>query len=291
MRKVKAAFHEHLRTCSRITPDLVSRTLDKARERLGPGGVFGVINFNSRTSEDPRWNQFAEHSINHGIKDFGNSLYFPAYDLLAIRGQEIPTQIGHLLAICLPKGVNISHGLSFPYTVKQINEAGGLAIVDHPFGKDGCGKRLQNFRESLEGVFGYEVFNAEVSPQSFGQANRRAKNELVYINALKNKVLPIISQDGHSLYEFARTHMDIFMPQSYSSFHGPNFSESVKNSLVDGVKLAYINHLESKKDRVSGTIGAVDHIADLILLTALGKMGFDHNTQIAPAFEKFGIYI
>ncbi|ELZ19795.1 PHP domain-containing protein [Haloterrigena salina JCM 13891] len=75
-------------------------------------------------------------------------------DLLVIIGCEVSTADGHLLAL----GVDAAPepGRPLPQTARAVREAGGVAIVAHPFQRSRHGAR----RAAIENVDGVEVYNA-----------------------------------------------------------------------------------------------------------------------------------
>ena len=90
----------------------------------------------------------------------------PDYGLLGIPGVEVSTRDGHLLAI----GVETrpQRGRPLAETVERVREAGGVAIVPHPFQRSRHGVRKGN----LTDCDAVETYNSMVFT---GYRNRRAK--------------------------------------------------------------------------------------------------------------------
>ena len=78
--------------------------------------------------------------------------------ILIIPGIEVKSKEGDILALNVKE--KIPNKLSAKETIKKIKEAGGLAIIPHPFGW------FCSFREDLEGLIkeidGIEIFNASL---------------------------------------------------------------------------------------------------------------------------------
>jgi hypothetical protein len=53
--KIKADLHNHLRTSSNISYSDFNNSIDIALDRLGSGGMFGMINF-----DDKRYEKYIE---------------------------------------------------------------------------------------------------------------------------------------------------------------------------------------------------------------------------------------
>jgi predicted metal-dependent phosphoesterase TrpH len=93
----------------------------------------------------------------------------PDLGLVGIPGLEVSTADGHLLAL----GVRelIPAGRPFAETVDLIHEAGGTAIVPHPFHESRSGAGTVVDRDTLASVDAVEVYNSRLLT---GRGNRRA---------------------------------------------------------------------------------------------------------------------
>jgi len=94
----------------------------------------------------------------------------PEYGLLGIPGVEVTTAAGHVLALGVDR--EIPRGLSFGETLGRIHDAGGIAVVPHPY---------QELRQGVLGVISeadivaadaIEVYNSRLLT---GRANRQAR--------------------------------------------------------------------------------------------------------------------
>jgi hypothetical protein len=298
MRTIKSDPHHHLRTSGHITPDIVQRSLAKAEERLGKGGILGVINFNpSETEMDQRWDLFRKHvQEKYNSISTGNGLYLPAPDLLIIRGQEIPTQEGyHILLLGTQEDQNITNHSSLEKVLTEGRAFGALIIADHPFHKAGIGPYLQQHPEEYKRFDGYEVFNrtASLPLPGYAQANQKALKEFqeVQIKHMHPTLFAFESTDGHSPSEVGRTYMTIEMSENYETYR--DAPEKVIKEMREGYVLSTTFWREFKTHANPGYLGAIKHLfIDLPILIAARKfLGLDPNKQTAPFLEKFGINI
>jgi predicted metal-dependent phosphoesterase TrpH len=94
----------------------------------------------------------------------------PEYGLVGIPGMEVTSAAGHVLAF----GVEelIPAGLSFRETVGRIHEAGGIAVVPHPFQQSRSGVLAKISKEELTAADAIEVYNSRLLT---GRANRQAE--------------------------------------------------------------------------------------------------------------------
>ncbi|MFB6227232.1 MAG: CehA/McbA family metallohydrolase [Halobacteriales archaeon] len=94
----------------------------------------------------------------------------PGYGLIGIPGMEVTSEAGHVLAL----GVRdlISADLPFDETIDCIHEAGGVAVVPHPFQKTRSGVASNLSPASLARADAIEVYNSRLLT---GRGNRRAK--------------------------------------------------------------------------------------------------------------------
>ena len=115
---------------------------------------------------------------------------------LIIPGIEVKTKEGDMLGLNVKK--NIPKGLSAKETIKKIKEAGGIAILPHPFGL------FQSFQGNLAGLIkeidGIEVFNASI----FGPGNKKA---LAF--AQKHNLAFTAGSDAHSPESLGLAYLEI----------------------------------------------------------------------------------
>jgi predicted metal-dependent phosphoesterase TrpH len=94
----------------------------------------------------------------------------PDYGLVGIPGMEVTSEAGHVLAL----GVRelIPADLPFAETVDRIHDAGGIAVVPHPFQESRSGVLANISREALTVADAIEVYNSRLLT---GRSNRQAE--------------------------------------------------------------------------------------------------------------------
>ena len=98
----------------------------------------------------------------------------PDYGLVGIPGIEISSAAGHVIGLGVSKGVD--PGLPFGETLDRIREAGGIAVVPHPFQEMRSGVIENVSRDELATADAIEVYNSRlVTGYSNRQARRFAK--------------------------------------------------------------------------------------------------------------------
>jgi len=95
----------------------------------------------------------------------------PDYGLVGIPGMEITSRAGHILALGIEDAVD-SHR-SYGETIDSIHDAGGIAVLPHPFQKTRDGVAAVIDTERLTEADALEVFNSRLLT---GLANRRAES-------------------------------------------------------------------------------------------------------------------
>ncbi|HET7323750.1 MAG TPA: PHP domain-containing protein [Halococcus sp.] len=129
----------------------------------------------------------------------------PEYGLLGIPGVEVSTRDGHLLAI----GVETcpERGRPLAETVEWVREAGGVAIVPHPFQRSRHGVKKRN----LTDCDAIEVYNSMVFT---GYRNRRAK-----AFASAHEYPEVGASDAHYLPNVGRAYTEIHIDLDAASLH------------------------------------------------------------------------
>jgi hypothetical protein len=94
----------------------------------------------------------------------------PEYGLVGIPAMEVTSAAGHVLAIGVERPVE-AHA-PFSETVDAIRDAGGIAVVPHPFQQSRSGVAHKIPESELAGVDAIEVYNSRLLT---GRANRQAE--------------------------------------------------------------------------------------------------------------------
>ncbi|MFC7134572.1 MULTISPECIES: PHP domain-containing protein [Salinibaculum] len=92
------------------------------------------------------------------------------YGLVGIPGMEVTCDAGHVLALGVEELVPA--GLSFHDTLDRIHDAGGIAVVPHPFQESRSGVLANISRGDLTAADAIEVYNSRLLT---GRANRQAE--------------------------------------------------------------------------------------------------------------------
>ncbi|MFC5135947.1 MULTISPECIES: PHP domain-containing protein [Haloferacaceae] len=99
------------------------------------------------------------------------------YGLVGIVGMEVTSAAGHVLAFGIDELV--PSGLPFDETLDRIREAGGIAVVPHPFQKTRHGVAAHVSDDQLARADAIEVYNSRLFT---GRANRQAETFAVRRN-------------------------------------------------------------------------------------------------------------
>lgn len=114
-----------------------------------------------------------------------------------INGVEFSTEYGHLLGLFINKKIKRA---DFFGTVKRIHDAGGIAVMAHPFQRKRFIDRLDSIAPYLDGV---EVVNSRAD-----RKNARA-NEQAYEFAKKHSLLMFAGSDAHRPQEVGNSYLEI----------------------------------------------------------------------------------
>ena len=107
--------------------------------------------------------------------------------LVGIPGLEVSTAAGHVIGLGVRE--RIEAGLPFGETLDRIHDAGGIAIVPHPFQKSRHGVAAHVTPEQLAAADAIEVFNSRLLT---GRGNRKAEKFAV------DRGLPMVAgSDAH----------------------------------------------------------------------------------------------
>jgi predicted metal-dependent phosphoesterase TrpH len=118
----------------------------------------------------------------------------PEYGLVGIPGVEVSTAAGHLLAIGVEERPEPHRPLA--ETVEWVRDAGGTAVVPHPFQRTRHGVR----KGRITDCDAIEVYNAWIFT---GYRNRRAKKF-----AVRNSYPGVAASDAHSAKYLGRAYTE-----------------------------------------------------------------------------------
>jgi len=165
------------------------------------------------------------------------SEYAKGKPILIIPGIEVKTKEGDILGLNVKE--KIPSGLSAKETIRKIKEAGGMAIIPHPFGwccsfRDGLEDLSFKGKlgELIEEIDGVEILNASI----FGPGNKKA------LDFAKKYNFPFTAgSDAHS---------PDFVGRAYLEIAGKNLSiEEIlkeiknKNCKIGSVKINFFEKL------------------------------------------------
>ena len=228
-RIVRADLHNHLRTSSYWRRGDFNRAVDVAQRRLGAGGITGLINFS-----DKRFETFAELPGYERtfVGESQNAIYVPQKDILIAKGQEIPTQQGHLLVLGLPKDVHLKDWGDLENTMKEARKNGGSNVADHLFSRSGIGPHIQEKLELFEQLDAIEVFNGEADLWFPGLMPRNANPKALrfYQGYNPSGVGALTTGDGHSFDEVGRCWTALDAQRNYERFDTKRFRQAVKSA-------------------------------------------------------------
>lgn len=200
---INADLHTYWRTSSKIKPQDFGDLVDTAFERLGGGGIVGLVDF-----EDSRYNTLCNSKDSYERINFRTGVYVPEKEITIVRGQEIPTKQGHLLVLGLGEKIYLPSGEDVLETIKRAEDAQAIKIADHPFYFEGLGNCLEGILERLDAI---EVYNATAEfGLKFGPLKKGANIEALGYFENKKESFPklggLYSSDSHNKFAFAKTY-------------------------------------------------------------------------------------
>ncbi len=172
MKMIQADLHNHLGRNGEFSS--FNNVIDLAHERLGDGGIFGIVNTGEGRSKERCEIFFNSPGYDRDSILDRRFIFVPEKNIYVARMQEVFTEQGHLVVGDLPIGVYIQDGNSLEYSAEQTKDRGGTTISPHPFSPmRGTGQYLNDHPEVLKFIDGFETYNG--SAALFHGANRKAK--------------------------------------------------------------------------------------------------------------------
>ncbi len=268
---MKADLHNHLRTSSRLDDKDFNKAIDIASQRLGVNGIFAMVNFS-----DDRYERFIQLRGYERIYvgENSNGVYIPEKKLYVVKGQEIPTERGHLLILGTSKDYSLKENKSLEDSLKEASDNNGIIVADHPFYRDGVGFYLELNPKLIENFDAFETFNGEASLSlPFGNfprgVNKKAMDFYISIKKDYPKLGALSSSDGHSFYEIGKSWTELI-----------SIRNNINGNFINDLRFS-INQTSETNNRQNSSSrrGAVDHILDLIWIC-----------KIAPKIKLDGPY-
>ena len=158
MKTIRADLHSHFETQSKF-PCEFNEYVDVISSRLGENGIVALVNF-----EDNRFEDFCARrdGYNREFVDSDRAIcYIPQKKLFILRGQEVPTEDGHILFLCGKHSSAIKSDKSLEYTLLSAMNSNSIVIVPHPFSYEGIGKKLMKHLLLLDNIDALEIHNGE----------------------------------------------------------------------------------------------------------------------------------
>lgn len=263
IRRIRADLHNHLRTRSTWKEGDFNRAINITRKRLGQGGIFGLVNFS-----DNRYETFSELSgYDRAAVDEDRAIYVPGKDVIVVKGQEVPTQQGHLLVLGLQKGTHLADGRKLEDSLKEAKDLGGITLADHPFYKEGIGPYLKENPELINEIDAIETFNAEASLWipflTPARANRKAEKFFYAQTPRKGEPGQLASSDGHSFYELGSNFTYLWMNDDYAGFSSSQLKESIREPRAFPIAPAHMDLPVAFEKRSPQRIPALVHASAL----------------------------
>src|SRR3989344_4000830 len=162
IKEIKMDFHVHtLVSCygnkgfyDREPPVSVHKLKNIMNAAFEKGISFAVTDHNTTASfEALKKNEYGgERILKKGsYEDLGCVLKFPKKGIYVIRGEEISTKQGHVLAVGIEKAIR--PGMDISDTCREIKQQSGIAIIAHPYFLNGVGeKNITKLIESNNGL-------------------------------------------------------------------------------------------------------------------------------------------
>ena len=247
---MKADLHGHVITWdgkdNREVGRYFNKVIDIAAGRLGEGGIISVVNFFGE-----RYEYFvgAEGYRRKFVSIDKRGMHVPEKDIYVVRGQEVPTLQGHLLALATPYGSKIEGGRGMAETLEDIEKFGGISVLVHPFYFNGAGPYVNSCRKLLKKVDAIEVYNGEVV---CSLANRKARKFYEEVSREHAHLGALSSSDGHSVGEVGMSWTQICFPDK--SF----FVESLRGSIRGA-------NLSTPMKKKNSFLGATGHVSKLLV--------------------------
>ena len=155
------------------------------------------------------------------VKDFTDVIFVP--------GEEVGSEDGHIIALGIDR--EIPKHLSIPETIDLIHEAGGIAIVAHPYRMwNGIGP--ENIIPEFDGI---EAMNARSVPKDNRRSNKLAREFGKAITAGSDAHVPRKVGDGYVIIpDECRTWQDVIKALKDGNVTVESKSRTILNTCIWG---------------------------------------------------------
>ncbi|MFH1585889.1 MAG: hypothetical protein ABIB79_03920 [archaeon] len=269
---VKVTLHNHFRTRSNFKPEDFNRIVDLAYEGLGRGAIVGITNFTSGENafNYERVTGFRGYKRDYIGGEKGNAIFVPEKEITLIKTQEIPTKQGHVLVPGGERGKNLKPDKNLEYTLKEAEEINSKTFLVHLYSGSGVFHYIKDNMHWLNYVGGIEIQNGEAVLSRIGvtpiDANRKSRE--FYREAVKKypHLIPLVSSDGHSFYEFRENWVEI-----------SDIDRSSPEKLIESLMINL--RTPSRFQTHNAPLRAAMHIVEIEATVALAKVGlYDSET-------------
>ncbi len=241
---VRADLHNYGQTSNLISGGF-DRIVAKAKERLGRGGVVGIVDVH-----EERYSRFRKNTPASQYEDLQHGVYFPNDNVLVLRGVRTftPDDSMSILAFGIPEGKYLRRD-EVSHMVKEAREEYDAVII--ALQSQNLFKYLVRNPSLLEQIDAIEVFNGNYSiiPSSNQEAQLFWE---FYRNKTENNLCSIVTSGGHSVSEIGLSWMMMPMLDLYSP-------GSLKESLAGGVKRERIREEENRTNSLFAKAMAFRH--------------------------------
>lgn len=239
---INTDLHTHLRTYTQTAFDSrhVEKLAEITRQKLGPGGIVGLVNMIGKEGDDRNFELFSHVAGSCGRSVYrpkDGLVYIPKLDIFFLKGLEIDTLEGHLLGFFLPENSKIPAREPWQDTVRRIQDLGGISGTPHPYSPWGIAYNLlkklreEEANELFQNVDFIEVLNGESRLTPGKNAQALEAYELV---RKKRQVGAIGVSDSHSVMEVGNIYTTLYLPVSTKElFDNDKPSEKLKRAIIN----------------------------------------------------------